>query len=99
MNATLFQRGNGLLLVVLLGLALGTVLCVFALSGERSWLRVPASALAASAAVAWLILDKRVEGAVLLRVARGHGLTVADLVALPALGLVALLTVLAYRDR
>jgi hypothetical protein len=41
--------------------------------------------LLAAAAVGWVLVDRPIEGAVIWTVARGHGLTVADLAAAPAL--------------
>jgi hypothetical protein len=50
--------------------------------------RVAALALVALA-LAWLRVDQHVEGAILVTVDYGHGLTEADLLALPALALAA----------
>lgn len=98
MIAVLDQRSSTALLLVLFGLIVGTSLSAFAV-GRRTWLRVPGAALAAAFVVAWLLLNSRIEGRTLIAVTDTNGLNVADLLALPALRLLVLLTWRAWQDR
>lgn len=69
-------------LLALLLLAGGTALAYVG-TRRRRW-AVPGAALAAAGATAWLLDNGRYEGAVLLTVSPSHGLTAADLLAVPA---------------
>ncbi len=77
-------------LTALLVLGLGTVLAYAGVSNRR-W-EVPGAALAGAGVVAWLLSNGTYEGAVLLDVFDGNGLTVADLLAIPAVLLLAQLS-------
>ena len=74
----------------LLILGVGTFLAYAGL-GNRRW-EVPGAALAGAGVVAWLLTNGPFEGAVLLTVFDGNGLTVADLLVVPALVLLAQLS-------
>ena len=69
---------------------MGTVLAYVGI-GNRRW-EVLAATLAGAGVVAWLLTNEPFEGAVLLTVFKGNGLTVADLLVLPALLLLAQLS-------
>jgi hypothetical protein len=73
----------------LLLLVAGTAVAVAAL--RVMWLDVPAAALGAGGAAAWVLSNGEAEGAVLFEPLQGNGLTVADLLALPVVVLVAIL--------
>jgi hypothetical protein len=78
------------LYVVTLGLlVLGSLLALLALRVER--LDVLAVAVAGGGAVGWLLSSAPAEGATLIVVQPGNGLTAADLAAAPAVLLVAVL--------
>ena len=59
--------------------------------GNRRW-EVPGAALAGAGVVAWLLTNGPYEGAMSLAVFEGNGLTVADLLVVPALLLLAQLS-------
>ena len=80
-------------LAALLLLGVGTVLAYAGVIGRR-W-EVVGAAVAAAGVVAWLLTNRPYEGAVLLEVFQGNGLTVADLLVIPA---VLLLTQLSWRS-
>ena len=77
-------------LTALLVLLVGTVLA-YAGMGNRRW-EVPGAALAGAGVVAWLLTNGPYEGSVVLAVFEGNGLTVADLLVVPALLLLARLS-------
>lgn len=66
--------------VVLLTFCLMIVFCVLAVAGSR-W----AAVLVIPVAVAWVVVNGRVEGPVLLRLNHEHGVTASDLLSLVAL--------------
>ncbi len=74
---------------------MGTVLA-YAGIGNRRW-EVLGAALAGAGVVAWLLTNGPYEGAVLLDVFDGNGLTVADLLVVPALLLLAQLSWRSFR--
>ena len=77
-------------LTALLVLIVGTVLAYVGIRNRR-W-EVLAATLAGAGVVAWLLTNGPFEGAVLLTVFEGNGLTVADLLVVPALLLLAQLS-------
>jgi len=77
-------------LTALLVLGVGTVLA-YAGIGNRRWEALGA-ALAGAGVVAWLLTNGPYEGAVLLEVNAWNGLTVADLLVVPAALLLAQLS-------
>ncbi len=81
----------------LVPLLAGTGAGVVALTGVKR-LESPALVLQVLAGAAWLLLDGPLEGPVLLPVSPEHGLTLGDLVALPAALVVTCLLVLRARD-
>lgn len=91
-------RGTTTLLFVLLLLAFGTALCGVAVV-RRSWLRVPAVALASSGTTAWLLVNGRFEGPVLYAFSSDHGVTLSDALVLPAGVLMAVMLLQAFRER
>lgn len=83
----------------LVPLLVGTGAGVVALTGVRR-LEMPALVLQVLAGTAWLLLDGPIEGPVLVALTPDHGLTLSDLVALPAALVVSCLLVLrARRER
>ena len=74
------------LLLALLVLICGTAAVALAVGGRSRW-RLPGVALASGGAACWLTVDKGLEGPVLLDLPGPHGLVLADLLVLPALGL------------
>lgn len=84
------DRAEVLYALSFLLLGAGTALAVAAL--RRRSLDVLAVALAAAGATGWLLSNGVGEGAVLFEVLQGNGLTVADLLAVPALVLVVVLS-------
>ena len=91
------RRAQGLYVLALAGLGLGTLLCMAAL--RIAVLDVLAVALACGGAAAWLLSNGAGAGATLLVVLPGNGVTVADLAVLPAVGLVAFLSWRRVRGR
>ena len=77
-------------LTALLVLLVGTILAYVGI-GNRRW-EVPGASLAGAGVVAWLLTNGPYEGAVLLVIFDGNGLTVADLLVVPAVLLLALLS-------
>ena len=77
-------------LAALLLLGVGTVLAYVGVSNRR-W-EVVGAALAGAGVVAWLLTNAPYEGAVLLEVNAWNGLTVADLLVVPAVLLLARLS-------
>lgn len=82
-------------LTALLVLAAGTVLAYVG-TANRRW-EVLGAAVAGAGVVAWLLTNGPYEGAVLLDVFDGNGLTVADLLVVPALLLLAQLSWRSFR--
>lgn len=79
------------LYVLALGcLLLGTGLCLLALRWARA--DVLAVAIGSGGVAAWLLSNKPAEGGVLVEVLPGNGITVSDVIAGPAIALVAVLT-------
>ena len=83
------RRDVLLYLLSLSSLLVGTALCVAAL--RHAVLDVVAVAVACGGAAAWLLSNGPGEGRTVVEVLPDNGLTVADLVALPAAALVVLL--------
>lgn len=83
------RRDQALFALTLGVLAVGTLLCALALRFRR--LDVAAVAVSSAGAAGWLLSNKPAEGATLLVVQPGNGLTAADLAVLPAALLVLLL--------
>ena len=77
-------------LAALLLLGVGTVLAYVGVSNRR-W-EVAGSALVGAGVVAWLLTNGPHEGALLVTVFDGNGLTVADLLVVPAVLLLAQLS-------
>ena len=77
-------------LIALLVLGVGTVLAYVGVRSRR-W-EVIGAMLAGAGVVAWLLTNDLYKGAVLLEVFDGHGLTVADLLVVPAVLLLAQLS-------
>ncbi len=81
------------------------VACIVALAAAGCSLRLLASRRPAdvppvvATLVAWLAVNNPLEGPVLLRFTRGHGLTVADVLAVPPALLCVLVAVSAFRRR
>jgi len=92
------QVSQTLLLLALLLLITGTAVAALALGG-RTWLRLPGVALASAGSAAWLLLDKTLEGPLLVDLEGAHGLVLADLLVLPAVVLCAWLAVDDARQR
>lgn len=84
-------------LLALACLFMGTLLCIAAL--RVAVLDVPAAALASGGAAAWLLANGPGAGRVLLEPLPGNGVTSADLLALPAAGLVVALVRRRLHDR
>ena len=97
--AELLARSLALVVAVLLVVAVGSALMslVAGTLGRGALLRQIGQLLAAS--LAWLLVNRPVEGRVLLVVAPGHGLTQADLLVLPAVLLAGLLTAIRLKSR
>ena len=83
------DRAEALYALSFLLLGAGTALAAGALRVRR--LDVLGAALGAAGATSWMLSNGEGEGAVLLEVLDGNGLTVADLLALPAVVLVVVL--------
>jgi len=77
-------------LTSLILLAMGTILAYVGI-GNRRW-EVVGAALAGAGVAAWLLTNAPYEGAVLFDVLDGNGLTVADLLVIPAVLLLAQLS-------
>ena len=77
-------------LAALLLLGVGTVLAYVGISNRR-W-EVVGAALAAAGVMAWVLTNSPYEGALLFEVLDGNGLTVADLLVVPAVLLLAQLS-------
>ncbi len=90
-----FHRAEVVMVVLLALTVMGVVLAVTA---TKVWdLAVAVLLLAAS--IVWLLVDSPIEGAVLVKVSRGHGLTSGDLLALPAATLAVALVVRWFAKR
>lgn len=84
-------REQKLYVLTLVFLAAGSLLALAAVRLAR--LEVVAAAVAGAAVAAWLLSNGAGEGGTLLVVFPGNGLTLADLAAIPAVALVAVLSV------
>lgn len=98
MSSVLDEGTQIKLLLSLILLVTGTGLAGLAVSAQTV-LRVPAALVAGAGAASWLLLDKDLEGPLIVSINRNHGIVLADLLTGPALVLVVTIVVLEIRRR
>src|SRR5947209_1537879 len=97
MQRTVVTPSQYLVLALLVVAVLGAVVQLAARRRQRI-LAVATSASVLALSAGWLRVDHRIEGTILATLSRGHGVTVADMVVVPAVAVAAALLWTVVRD-